>query len=107
MSVLALNTRPRAEIDLQRLTKRSGGASRAPRSRVAAQVERVLNAALAGEPQVVLNASAAELMAEPYKVGAVIVAALEQAGAGVSRPGGGPGGLPRPRLGGGRLHPPV
>jgi len=51
---------------------------------VAAQVERVLNAALAGEPQVVLNASAAELMAEPYKVGAVIVAALEQAGPGLT-----------------------
>jgi HEAT repeat protein len=79
-----LNTRPQAEIDQQRLTKRSGAGSRAPRSRVAAQVERVLNAALTGEPQVVLNASAAELMAEPYKVGAVIVAALEQAGPGLT-----------------------
>jgi HEAT repeat protein len=79
-----LNTRPPAEIDLQRLTKRSGAASRAPRSRLADQIERVLNAALAGEPQVVLNVSAGELMAEPYRVGAVIVAALAQAGPGLT-----------------------
>jgi len=79
-----LNTRPSAEIDLQRLTKRSGAASRAPRSRLAGQIERVLNAALAGEPQVLLNVSAAELLAEPYRVGAVIVAALEQAGPGLT-----------------------
>jgi HEAT repeat protein len=79
-----LNTRPPAEIDLQRLTKRSGAASRAPRSRLAGQIERVLNAALAGEPQVVLNVSAAELLAEPYRVGAVIVAALGQAGPGLT-----------------------
>jgi HEAT repeat protein len=79
-----LNTRPPPEIDLQRPTKRSGAASRVPRSRLAAQIERVLNAALAGEPHVVLNASAAELLAEPYKVGAVIVAALEQAGPGLT-----------------------
>lgn len=79
-----MNTRPPAEIDLQRLTKRSGAASRAPRSRLADQIERVLNAALAGEPQVVLNVSAAELMAEPYRVGAVIVAALAQAGPGLT-----------------------
>ena len=79
-----MNTRPPPEIDLQRLTKRSGAASRAPRSRLASQIERVLNAALAGERQVVLNVSAAELLAEPYKVGAVIVAALEQAGPGLT-----------------------
>jgi hypothetical protein len=79
-----LNTRPQAEIDLQRLTKRSGAATRAPRSRVAAQIERVLNAALAGERQVVLNTSAAELLAEPYRVGAVIVTALQEAGPGLT-----------------------
>jgi HEAT repeat protein len=79
-----LNTRPPAEIDLQRLTKRSGAASRAPRSRLASQIERVLNAALAGERQVVLNVSVAELLAEPYKVGAVIVAALGEAGPGLT-----------------------
>jgi HEAT repeat protein len=79
-----LNTRPPAEIDLQRPTKRSGAASRAPRSRIASQIERVLNAALAGERQVVLNISAAELLAEPYRVGAVIVTALQEAGPGLT-----------------------
>lgn len=79
-----MNTRPPAEIDLQRLTKRSGGGSRGPGSRLAAQIERVLNAALAGEPHVSLNASPAELLAEPYKVGAVVAAALQQAGPGLT-----------------------
>jgi HEAT repeat protein len=79
-----LNTRPSAEIDLQRLTKRSGAISRVPRSRLAGQVERVLNAALAGESHVVLNATSAELLAEPYRIGAVIVAALQQAGPGLT-----------------------
>jgi HEAT repeat protein len=79
-----LNTRPPAEIDLQRLTKRSGAASRASRSKLAGQVERVLNAALAGEPHVVLNATSAELLDDPYRVGGVVVAALQQAGPGLS-----------------------
>jgi HEAT repeat protein len=79
-----LNTRPSAEIDLQRLTKRSGAGPRAPRSRLASQIERVLNAALAGEPHVVLNASCADLMSEPYRVGQVVVAALAQAGPGLT-----------------------
>jgi hypothetical protein len=79
-----LNTRPSAEIDLQRLTKRSGAASRAPKSRLASQIERVLNAALAGEPHVVLNVSCDDLMAEPYRVGQVVVAALAQAGPGLT-----------------------
>ncbi len=63
-----MNTRPPAEIDLQRQTKRSGAGSRGPRSRLATQIERVLNAALAGEPHVALNVTAAELLAEPYGV---------------------------------------
>jgi len=79
-----LNTRPPAEIDLQRQTKRSGAGSRGPRSRLAAQIERVLNAALAGEPHVALNVTAAELLAEPYRVGVAVVAALELAGPGLS-----------------------
>jgi hypothetical protein len=79
-----LNTRPSAEIDLQRLTKRSGAASRGPRSRLSTQIERVLNAALTGQPHVAVNVTAAELLAEPYQVGAVVVAALAQAGPGLS-----------------------
>jgi HEAT repeat protein len=44
----------------------------------------VLNAALAGEPHVVLNATAGELLGEPYRIGAVIVAALAEAGPGLT-----------------------
>jgi HEAT repeat protein len=79
-----LNTRPTAEIDLERLTKRSGATSRAPRSRLAARIERVLNAALAGEPQVVLNVSGSDLLAEPDPVASVITAALDRGGPGLS-----------------------
>jgi hypothetical protein len=79
-----LNTRPPAEIDLQRLAKRSGAGSRGPRSRLSTQIERVLNAALTGQPHVSVNVTAAELLAEPYQVGAVVVAALEQAGPGLT-----------------------
>jgi HEAT repeat protein len=79
-----LNTRPTAEIDLERLTKRSGAISRAPRSRLAARIERILNAALAGEPQVVLNVSAPDLLTEPDQVGSVITSALDRAGPGLT-----------------------
>jgi HEAT repeats len=79
-----LNTRPPAEIDLQRLTKRSAAGSRAPRSRLAAQIERVLNAALTGEPHVVLNVTSAQMLAEPEPVGTVIEAALDRAGPGLT-----------------------
>jgi hypothetical protein len=79
-----LNTRPSAEIELQRLTKRSGAVSRAPRTRLAARIERVLNAAIAGEPEVVLNVSALEVLAEPGPIAAVIAAAMDRAGPGLS-----------------------
>jgi len=75
-----LNTRPTAEIDLQRLTKRSGAPSRGPRSRLAARLERVLNAALNAEPGVALNATSAEILNEPAQVGAAVAAALDRAG---------------------------
>jgi HEAT repeat protein len=51
----------------------------APRSRVAGRVDRVLNAAVAGEPAVVLNVSVAELLAESGPVAKVIAAALDRA----------------------------
>jgi hypothetical protein len=81
-----LNTRPPAEIDLEHLTRRSGAISRAPRSRLAARIERVLNAALAGEPQVVLNVTAPDLLAEPDQVGTAIASALDRAGPGLTGP---------------------
>jgi len=79
-----LNTRPTAEIDLQRLTKRSGASSRAPRSRLAARLERVLNAALNAEPGVMLNTTASEILNEPSQVGAVVAAVLDRAGPGLT-----------------------
>jgi HEAT repeat protein len=79
-----LNTRPTAEIDLQRLTKRSGAPSRGPRSRLAARLERVLNAALNAEPGVALNATSAEILNEPAQVGAAVAAALDRAGPGLT-----------------------
>ncbi len=44
----------------------------------------MLNAAIAGEPHVVLNVGAAELLAEPGPIAAVIAAALERAGPGLT-----------------------
>jgi hypothetical protein len=79
-----LNTRPTAEIDLQRLTKRSGAHSRAQRSRVAGRIDRVLNAVLSGENRVQLNVSATELLSEPGPVAEVIEAALAEAGPGLT-----------------------
>jgi hypothetical protein len=79
-----LNTRPPAEIDLQRLTRRSGANLRAQRSRVAGRIERVLNDVLAGEDRAVLNVGAAELLSEPGPVCEVIDAAFAQAGPGLT-----------------------
>src|SRR5712691_9919257 len=55
----------------------------AGRSRVAGRVERVVNTALVGEKAAVLNATAAELLAEPGPVGDVIGEALGRPGNGV------------------------
>jgi HEAT repeat protein len=51
---------------------------------LAARIERVLNAALGGEPQVVLNVTAPELLNEPDQVGSVIASALDRAGPGLT-----------------------
>jgi HEAT repeat protein len=80
----SLNTRPPAELEIERLTKRSGAGVRAPRSRLAGKVERVLNAVLSGESNVVLNVSGTELLAEAGPVGAVISSSLARSGPGVT-----------------------
>lgn len=49
-----------------------------PRSRLAARIDKVLEAALAGEPHVTLNATASELLAEPVAVAAVIRDAFDR-----------------------------
>src|SRR5204862_1920645 len=53
------------------------------RSRVVGRVDRVVNTALAGERAAVLNATAAELLAEPAPVARVIETALQRPGVGV------------------------
>ena len=55
----------------------------APRTRLASKIERVLATALSGDPRVVLNVKASEVLAEPGPVAQVISAALENAGNGL------------------------
>ena len=79
-----MNTRPTAEIDLQRLTKRSGANSHAQRSRTGTKVERALNAVLAGEDRVPLDVSLAELLKDPVSVSGAILVALDEVGDGLT-----------------------
>ncbi|MHB8587652.1 MAG: HEAT repeat domain-containing protein [Candidatus Dormibacteraceae bacterium] len=51
---------------------------------MAAQIEQILNAALAGERHGLLNVTSAEMLAEPFPVGRVIGAALARAGNGLT-----------------------
>ena len=67
------NTRPAIQA-----IPRAGG-----RSRVASRLERVINTALDGERAAVLNATVAELLAEPAGVAGVLQAALNRPGVGV------------------------
>jgi hypothetical protein len=57
---------------------------RAPRSRLSATVDRVINAAIAGEPHVSLSAGASELIAEAGPIATVIAAAMDRAGPGLT-----------------------
>ena len=57
-------------------TIRPGG----PRSRVASKIDRVLATALSGDPRVVLDVKAPELLAEAASVSQVISSALDRAG---------------------------
>lgn len=56
----------------------------AGRSRLAERIDRVLNGALAGEPSVIINVSAAELLADSAPVARVIAAALARPGSGLA-----------------------
>jgi HEAT repeat protein len=73
-----------SDLESERSAKRPGG-SRAgvPRSRVAARVDRLLAAALAGDGHVSLNFKASELLADADSVAAAIRGVLERAGPGV------------------------
>jgi HEAT repeat protein len=68
----------------ERTPKRPGGSKPGtPRSRLAARVDRVLTAAIAGEPHVTLNIKASELLADAVPVAAAISAALDRGGPGI------------------------
>ncbi|HEV2033982.1 MAG TPA: HEAT repeat domain-containing protein [Candidatus Dormibacteraeota bacterium] len=75
-----MSTKPPPDLESKRPTRRSGTVRTSPpRSRLAARVDRVLEAALAGEPHAALNATASELLAEPVPVATVIQAAFDRA----------------------------
>ena len=68
----------------ERPVKRQGGSrAGAPRSRLAARVERVLTAALEGDSHVTLNAKTSELLADSSAVASAVTGVLERAGPGV------------------------
>jgi HEAT repeat protein len=52
----------------------------APRSRLAAKIDRALSTALSGDPRVVIDVKAPELLADGAPVAEVITAAMERAG---------------------------
>jgi hypothetical protein len=65
----------------ERPVRRQGGSrAGAPRSRLAARVERVLSAALEGDSHVTLNAKTSELLADSSAVAAAVTGVLERAG---------------------------
>jgi HEAT repeat protein len=78
-----LSSKPPPELDLRRTTRRTIRPE-APRTRLAAKIERVLATALGGAPSVVLNVKSSEVLAEPLGVADVISAALESAGSGLT-----------------------
>jgi hypothetical protein len=68
----------------ERPVRRQGGSrAGAPRSRLAARVERVLASALEGDSHVTLNAKASELLADSSAVASAVTGVLERAGPGV------------------------
>ncbi|MDQ6719705.1 MAG: HEAT repeat domain-containing protein [Candidatus Dormibacteraeota bacterium] len=73
-----------SDLESERPVKRPGG-SRAgiPRSRLATRVDRILSAALAGEPEVTLNIKAAELLGDAGPVAATIRDLIQRGAPGV------------------------
>jgi len=77
-----LSSKPPPELDSRRTNRRTIRPE-APRTRLASKIERVLATALSGDPRVVLNVKASEVLAEPGPVAEVISAALQNAGNGL------------------------
>jgi HEAT repeat protein len=70
-----------SDLESERPSKRPGGSKPgSPRSRLAARVDRILSAALAGEPHVTLSVKASELIADAVPVAAAINVVFERAG---------------------------
>jgi hypothetical protein len=70
-----------SDLESDRPSKRqTGSRPGAPRSRLAARVDRLLTAALAGDPHVTLNIKASELLGDSSAVAAAIGGVLEKAG---------------------------
>src|SRR5260370_18617990 len=74
----SLSSKPPPELDLRRTTRRTIRPE-APRTRLAAKIERVLTTALSGHPRVVLNVNPSEVLAEPGPLAQVISTALQNA----------------------------
>ena len=74
-----------SDLESERPAKRQEGSKAGvPRSRLAARVERLLAAALGGDPHVNLNFKAPELLADAGSVAPAISAVLERAGPGLA-----------------------
>ena len=74
-----------SDLESDRPSKRqTGSRPGVPRSRLAARVDRLLTAALAGDQHVTLNVKASELLADAPAVAAAIGGVLEKAGPGIT-----------------------
>jgi hypothetical protein len=74
-----------SDLESERPSKRQvGSRAGAPRSRLAARVDRILTAAIAGEAHVTLNVKAAELLADSGPVASAINGVLEKADPGLT-----------------------
>lgn len=74
-----------SDLESERPTKRQEGSKTGvSRSRVAARVERILTAALGGDPHVNLNMKAPELLADARSVASAISEVLDRAGPGLA-----------------------
>ncbi len=76
-----LSNKPPPDADSRRVTRKAGTfRQQAPRSRVAAKIDRALATALSGDPRVLIDVKAPELLADGAPVADVITAAMERAG---------------------------
>src|SRR5258707_2564895 len=76
-----LSNKPPPDPDSRRVTRKAGTfRQQAPRSRVAAKIDRALATALSGDPRVLIDVKAPELLADGAPVADVITAAMERAG---------------------------